>query len=457
MPKRNYDDALFQHPNDERASRRSDRSTSSGSRSYRHNTRQTARSTAARSRPNAAQPPHGATSPCQKPERYRRLPSLEQPRQRAVGIVASLLVVAVFAVGGHFVAQSLPVSITLNGVNLEVGGRKTLEDALRTGGIKPNPGDFVAVDGSVIEAGKGDSFHATVNGEVVADMDAKLNNGDVVELGDGNSIEEPCETAEESIPYSIEEEGRGPIHVLEGQGADGLKRTKTGLVSGLTTEEVVQEPSNVVRRNVSPQVGEDKVVALTFDDGPWPESTAAVLDVLADQGAKATFFTVGNRIDGEGVGLVKRAAAEGHQICSHSFDHAAGDGQSVNLGYMTPEDQVAEVQKSYEAIEAATGTEASHVFRTPGGNYGEGVMRNIGPLISAEIGWDIDSQDWRKPGAAAIADQVKNAWPGAIVLMHDGGGDRSQTVEALKDALPYLKSRGYRFVTMDELLGYPLS
>ena len=288
-------------------------------------------------------------------------------------------------------------------------------------------------------------------------MDTKLNNGDVVELGDGSAIEEPSETAEESIPYSIEEEGRGPIHVLEGQGADGLKRTKTGSVSGLTTEEVVQEPSNVVRRNVSPQVGEDKVVALTFDDGPWPESTAAVLDVLADQGAKATFFTVGNRIDGEGVDLVKRAAAEGHQICSHSFDHAAGDGQSVNLGYMTPEDQVAEVQKGYEAIEAATGAEASHVFRTPGGNYGEGVMRNVGPLISAEIGWNIDSQDWRKPGAAAIANQVKNAWPGAIVLMHDGGGDRSQTVEALKDALPYLKSQGYRFVTMDELLGYPLS
>ena len=223
--------------------------------------------------------------------------------------------------------QSLPASITLNGANLEVGGHKTLEDALRASGVKPKPGDFVAVDGSVIEAGKGEPFHATVNGEVATDMDTKLNNGDVVELGDGSAIEEPSETAEESIPYSIEEEGRGPIHVLEGQGADGLKRTKTGSVSGLTTEEVVQEPSNVVRRNVSPQVGEDKVVALTFDDGPWPESTAAVLDVLADQGAKATFFTVGNRIDGEGVDLVKRAAAEGHQICSHSFDHAAGDAQ----------------------------------------------------------------------------------------------------------------------------------
>lgn len=79
--------------------------------------------------------------------------------------------------------QSLPASITLNGANLEVGGHKTLEDALRASGIKPKPGDFVAVDGSVIEAGKGEPFHATVNGEVATDMDTKLNNGDVVELG----------------------------------------------------------------------------------------------------------------------------------------------------------------------------------------------------------------------------------------------------------------------------------
>ena len=83
-------------------------------------------------------------------------------------------------------------------------------------------------------------------------------------------------------------------------------------------------------------------------------------------------------------------------------------------------------------------------------------MRAVGPLVSAEIGWNIDSQDWRKPGAGAIAEQVKSAWPGAIVLLHDGGGDRTQTVEALKKALPYLKDQGYRFVTIDELLAYPL-
>lgn len=410
------------------------------------------------SRPRASTKPHGATSRYQDQKRYRRAQA--QPKRtgkRVAAVAAGLLALAVFASSAFLIVQSLPASISLNGASVDVGGDKTIGDALHASGIKPKPGDLVAVDGTVLEEGAGEPFHAVVNGEATTDIHAKLASGDAVELGDGKSIEEPSETAEVAIPFAHVEEGRGPIHIIEGEGSDGMKRTKTGSMSGITIEEVTQEPVNVVRRNVSPDVGGDKVIALTFDDGPWPESTAAVLDVLAEHGAKATFFTVGNRIDGEGVDLVKRAAAEGHQICTHSFDHAAGDGQSVNLGYMKPEDQVAEVQKGYEAIEAATGAEASRVFRAPGGNYDEGVMRNVGPLVSAEIGWNIDSQDWRKPGAGAIADQIKNAWPGAIVLMHDGGGDRSQTVEALKDALPYLASQGYRFVTMDELLDYPLS
>ena len=96
------------------------------------------------------------------------------------------------------------------------------------------------------------------------------------------------------------------------------------------------------------------------------------------------------------------------------------------------------------------------MFRTPGGNYDEDVMKNIAPLISAEIGWDIDTEDWQRPGADAIASQIESAWPGAIILMHDGGGDREQTVAALKQALPKLKEQGYSFVTMDELLKYEM-
>lgn len=399
-----------------------------------------------------------AHSPYQDQNRYRRIAKKPaQPRKRLISIVASVAVLAIIAVGAFAIVQSLPATITLNGSHVEVDGQKTIEDALRVSGIKPQPGDLVAVDGSVLEQGAGEPFHATINGTPTADYTAKLSSGDHVEIGNGAPIEEPSETQQEVIPFTVDEQGTGAIHLIEGQGTDGLKTVKVGLTSGLTAETVDQEASNIVRRNVSPDVGDDRVVALTFDDGPWSEYTTQVLDVLAKHGAKATFFTVGDRISGEGVDLVKRAAAEGHQICTHTFDHASGSGQSVNLGYMTPDEQVAEIERGYEAIEAATETEASHVVRTPGGNFGPEVSKNIGSLISAEIGWNIDSRDWEKPGAQAIADEIKGAWPGAIILMHDGGGDRSQTVEALKMALPYLKHQGYRFVTIDELMDYPLS
>lgn len=398
-----------------------------------------------------------SSSPYRDQSRYLRgTTKPPDPRKRTLAVIAAVVVLAAVAIGGFALYQSMPAAITLNGAHLNVGGDKTLADALRASGIKPKPGDLVAVDGSVLEEGGGEPLHAIINGQPTTDRSAKLNSGDVVELSNGNAVEEPADVVEESIPYTFEQVGNGPIHVLEGQGADGAKRTKTGSISGLTVEEVTQEPINATRRNVSPDVGGERVIALTFDDGPWAESTAQVLDVLAENDAKATFFTVGNRIEGEGANLVKRAAAEGHQICTHSFDHAAGDGQSVNLSYMSAEQQVAEIEQGYAAIESALGTEASRVFRAPGGNYDDNVMRNAQPLVSAEIGWNIDSRDWEKPGVDDVVWEIQNAWPGSIVLLHDGGGDRSQTVEALKRALPYLKGQGYRFVTIDELMEYPL-
>ena len=422
--------------------------------------RPAARTSRTSAKPQARKHPASERPQPRTTNRAHQAARAPQPKRRrvpfaAVGVAATAILVAV--AGAFAFAQSLPVAITFNGQPLEVGGARTLADALDASGFDPRPGDLVAVDGSVIEAGKGEPFHAAVNGQVTSDLTRTLANGDVVEMGDGSPTEEPSDIVEEAIPYTISSEGGGAIHLLEGQGADGLRQIKTGQISGIVAEITAREPQNVTRRNVSPDVGDEKVVALTFDDGPWHDTTVEVLDVLRDHGAKATFFTVGSRIEGEGIDLVKRAASEGHQICTHTYTHASGSGKGVNLGFMAPDEQTAEIEQGFAAIENAIGGEASHIIRTPGGNYGDEVMRAIGPKVSAEIGWDIDSQDWRRPGSAAIANQIKSAWPGAIVLMHDGGGDRSQTVEALKDALPYLKEQGYRFVTIDELMSYPLA
>ena len=93
-------------------------------------------------------------------------------------------------------------------------------------------------------------------------------------------------------------------------------------------------------------------------------------------------------------------------------------------------------------------------MRAPGGNFKGDIVWTLQPYIDAEIGWNVDTEDWRRPGADTIASRIMKAKPGSVILMHDGGGDRSQTVEALKKALPQLKQEGYRFITISELLQY---
>ncbi len=364
-------------------------------------------------------------------------------------------------VGGAFAyARSLPITITLNDEEFEMTGwHKTVGTLIDESGLDPEPGDLVAVDGSVLEAGQGEPFEATINGKVTSNSFAGVRSRDVIEISDGGPIEEPADVVEEPVDYEVEIEGTGAIHLMEGTGKDGVKEVKTGQISGLTSEEVTQEPDNVVRREVSPDVGDDKVIALTFDDGPSEEYTSEILDVLKANGVNATFFTVGTCIDDndDGVNLVKRAAAAGNQICTHTYDHAAGDGQGTNLSFMTDSEQVEEVEKGFECIDSALGYDVTRIMRAPGGNLDEDVVANVHSLVEADIGWNIDTEDWTRPGVTAIMEQIKSASPGEIVLMHDGGGDRSQTVEALQNALPILKSKGYKFVTIDELMEYDMS
>lgn len=393
-----------------------------------------------------------------QPSLVEVLPSCEKKHPWPKVLAVMFAAFAVALIGVVMFVQSLPLNVTLNGRETSISGSKTLASVLDISNPAPNPGNLVAVDGSVLEPGKGKPFRAFINGAPVDELAHKIHAGDMIELGDGDHVEEAADTTSESIPWVVEGAGSGAIHLLEGVGKNGEAVLKTGKQSGLSVKQVTHEPTNTVRRNVTPEVGEDKVIALTFDDGPWSEQTGELMDVLAEQAATATFFTVGNRIERDGgAHYMKRAMAEGHQISTHTYSHASGSGQSVNLGYMTPEEQVTEVEKGRAAIEAATGFPANRILRAPGGNFDADVARNLSSYITAEIGWDIDSGDWRKSGEEGIADKILGAWPGAIILCHDGGGDRSQTIEALKIALPRLKEQGYRFITIDELMKYPLA
>lgn len=180
-----------------------------------------------------------------------------------------------------------------------------------------------------------------------------------------------------------------------------------------------------------------RVVAITVDDGPDPRYTPAVLAVLRKHGIRATFFLVGQN-GAAHPALLRAIADEGHHLANHSWSHP-------DLRHL-PEAQVrAELQRTSELLEKATGR-ATTWFRAPGGDWAPVTMRVCSALGLRPMGWSVDPADWARPGTAKITSRVLGAVrPGSVVLNHDGGGDRSQTVAALRAYLPVLIDRGYSF------------
>ncbi|MFE7191635.1 polysaccharide deacetylase family protein [Kitasatospora sp. NPDC057541] len=180
-----------------------------------------------------------------------------------------------------------------------------------------------------------------------------------------------------------------------------------------------------------------KVVALTIDDGPDPRHTPTVLALLEQYGIRATFFLIGENAV-EHPDLVREIAARGHHIANHTWTHP--DLRSLSEGKVRDE-----LERTSDLLHRTTGKVPTW-FRAPGGDWSSTALR-----VSAEMGmrpmaWSVDPRDWARPGTGVITDRVlKDVRPGSIVLNHDGGGDRSQTVAALKAYLPVLIDSGYYF------------
>ena len=377
-----------------------------------------------------------------------------QKAQRSPLLFAFGAVVAVVAIG--FAAFSIispaEFKITLNGQETTMHRGDTIETILEQKLAQPEPGDFIAVDGSVLEEGSGDKFDLLINEQDVSDASTRVYKNDVVVISDGANIMEEYDAETIEVAPERTEEGWGAIHVYV-TGESGIIERRTGKTSGIKHDETIKSVIDESYIQYNADISDAKVIALTFDDGPWPEYTDEILNILDEHDAKATFFTIGDQISNH-TSTVARMSDAGHQICTHTWDHASGSGQGVNLTFMTSAEQIEQVTKGYEAIEAVTGNDASRVIRAPGGNYSGSIIWTLAKYVSAEIGWNVDTEDWRTPGADVIAERIMSAESGEIVLMHDGGGDRSQTVEALRTALPYLKEQGYTFITIDELLAY---
>ncbi len=182
-----------------------------------------------------------------------------------------------------------------------------------------------------------------------------------------------------------------------------------------------------------------KRVALTIDDGPSPEYTPQVLRLLEKYRVTATFSMIGLEAAAY-PGLVREVAAAGHKIANHTWSH-------LDLVYLPPAAVADQIGRATGAIHKATG-KVPALFRAPYGAWSPVVLRECAQAGMTPLDWSVDPRDWSRPGVAAIVGNImRNTKTGSIILEHDGGGDRSQTVAALKIVLPRLLDAGYRFAT----------
>nr|BBH91417.1 hypothetical protein KTC_61680 [Thermosporothrix sp. COM3] len=187
-------------------------------------------------------------------------------------------------------------------------------------------------------------------------------------------------------------------------------------------------------------------IALTFDDGPHPQYTPQVLQILKRYNIKATFFCLGQMIQ-ENPDLVRQEHQAGHVVASHSWSHP--DLTTLSM------DQLQKELKNTSDLIYNTIGERPTLVRPPYGSYNNNVVQVANSLSEKIIIWDVDTNDWQRKGVDSIVNTAfQEAGKGSIILMHDAGGERSQTIAALPRIIEGLKARGYSFVTVPELLSH---
>ncbi|MFC4025263.1 glycosyltransferase [Oceanobacillus longus] len=230
------------------------------------------------------------------------------------------------------------------------------------------------------------------------------------------------------------------------EGKRSLQFNESGFITG---ETYVESPVASEFERLS-HPGEKEIV-LTFDDGPDPEYTEDILDILNQYQVKASFFMIGNKaIDNQGI--VEQIHREGHEIGNHTFSHP-------KTNEMSGEQLKLELNSAQRVIQGITGHTTS-LYRSPYGDEEAKFMpsrfqqlEDVTEMGYVTVNYDIDSKDWKLRDSEAIVDNVLDqASSGDIILLHDGGGDRQATLEALPEMIEQLQNQGYTFVTTSELM-----
>lgn len=299
-----------------------------------------------------------------------------------------------------------------------------------------------AVERRVIEAGGGRPVVLVVNGSV-ADATAEAHAGDRIRAYSGTDVVERVIVETRTVEPPTRVLGTGPVQRVIFEGEPGVEVAAIGAASGevVSVTTVASPTPRVVRRYPLPGA---RVVALTFDDGPWPRQTDAVLAILAEKNVPATFFMLGSRVK-VAPDVARRVVEAGHLVGNHTYRHARADKTSL-------EAMRSEVRLANDEIRRVTGI-APHWFRPAGGHLTPAFERELKRRGMRVALWNVDPEDWRD---GATADEIArrvlaSARPGGIILLHDGGGNQDAMIAALPRIIDGLRAAGYGFVTLDEL------
>ena len=290
------------------------------------------------------------------------------------------------------------------------------------------PGRLLSVEGKVLEPSGGNTVSVKFDGKQIepADWDhTRFEKNGTLTVTPGTDLTEEHTVEQRKVPFKTDINlNGGPVQIVTQQGEDGLQEFWVGRQSKKTAAKTVirkQEP--LIVKSFAPRPEGKKVIALTFDDGPSIYSDK-ILDILKQNKVKATFFELGEQ-SLEFPKVEQRIVREGHQIASHSVSHPY-------FPNMSAQEQRQEIESSLSDIKKASDV-STRTFRAPYGAFGVDEWKNNATLIDRNVLWDVDTLDWKRPGEKQITKEVVDyVHNGAVVLMHSGGGDRSQTVKALQ-------------------------
>ncbi len=390
------------------------------------------------SRAQALHPPAVRSSPAAWPPERREREAVAQAaayRRIAAGILLLALLVICLLLSLH------PRHLYLNGQVTPLGKVGTAADGARLLGLALTPGDQVDVKGNTLVRGGGLPPRIMRNGQSASPGEV-IRGGDCLTVVPRRHIQEPVDTKVRLLSPVLRGADARRAAAVADPPAVGLRRVERGHFSGKLALVETAEAAPLVASGSAQR----KLIALTFDDGPSPSYTPSILAILKQHAARATFFQLGVCAVGH-QDLVRAVVAGGHEIAVHSWKHP----QLTKLSSAQVQD---DLRRCIDLFHKIAGPDLPiHWMRPPYGATNASVKASIEAVGLKQILWNVDPNDWKRPGASVIYQRIMNgARDGAVVLMHDGGGPREGTVEAVRRAVPALIAKGYELVTLSEMM-----